>query len=184
MPGLLKAACQKPDIQVLEVADDDENQESVDGYETVTIGDKRVGIRTSALEDKAVACTMIACFIAELRGGFYEFVQEVTQLMVPLLKFFYHDEWGTAAANCLPDLVRCVIESGKDATGSQLMDLVNYMMPQLIDAIKGEPDVDVLSTMAETLTTIVGMVGPPVISAEPNRRRYHNVHSTFLPRHV
>ena len=62
--------------------------------------------------------------------------------------------------------MRCVMESGKDATGSQVVDLVNYMMPQLLDAIKGEPDVDVLSTMVETLTTIVGMVGPPVISAE------------------
>ena len=58
------------------------------------------------------------------------------------------------------------MESVKDATGSQVVDLVNYMMPQLLDAIKGEPDVDVLSTMVETLTTIVGMVGPPVISAE------------------
>lgn len=167
MPGLLKAAMQKPDIQVLEVADDDDGQdESVDGYETVTIGDKRVGIRTSTLEDKAVACTMLACFIAELGGGFYDYVQEVTQLMVPLLKFFYHDECRTAAASCLPDLVRCVMESGKDPTGSQVTELVRFIMPQLLDAIKGEPDVDVLSSMCDTLTSIVGLVGPPVIAAD------------------
>lgn len=167
MPDLLKAARQKPDIQVREVPEDDDDQDdSVDGYETVTIGDKRVGIRTSALEDKAVACTMLACFIAELGGGFYEYVEEVTQLMVPLLRFFYHDECRTAAANCLPDLVRCVVESGKDPTGTQVNSLVQYMLPELLEAIKGEPDVDVLVHMVESLAQIAGMVGPPTIMTQ------------------
>ena len=167
MPGLLEAARQKPDIQVLEVPDDDDGQDdSVDGYETVTIGDKRVGIRTSVLEDKAVACTMLACFIAELKGGFYDYVEQVTQLMVPLLKFFYHDECRTAAANCLPDLVRCVMESGKDASGTQVVSIVQFMLPQLLDAIKGEPDVEVLVHMIDALAQIAGLVGPPAIPRE------------------
>lgn len=167
MPGLLEAARQKPDIQVLEVKEDDENpDDQVDGYETVTIGDKRVGIRTSVLEDKAVACTMLACFIAELRGGFYDYVHPVTELMVPLLKFFYHDECRTAAANCLPDLVRCVMESGKDPTGSQVVQLVQFMMPQLLDAIKGEPDVEVLVHMVDALGEVGGLVHAPAFPQE------------------
>lgn len=165
MPGLLKAAEQKPDIQVLDVTDEnDGDDDDDDGYETVKIGDKRIGIRTSVLEDKAVACTMLACFIAELRGGFYDYVQQVTELMVPLLKFFYHDECRTAAANCLADLVRCVLESGKDPTGQQALQLVQYMVPQLLDAIKGEPDVEVLVHMIEALGHVAELVGPPAFN--------------------
>lgn len=164
MPGLLTAARQKPDIQVLELGDDDDGQEgSVDGYETVTIGDKRVGIRTSVLEDKAVACSMLACFIAELGGGFYNYYEEVAQLMVPLLKFFYHDECRSSAASCLPDLVRCVLESGKDPQRMQTMALVQYVLPHLVEAIKGEPDVEVLVNLVESLSAIAGMVVPPAI---------------------
>lgn len=166
MPGLLEAARQKPDVQVRELKEDEEPEDSVDGYETVTVGDKKLSIRTSMLEDKAVACTMLACFIAELGGGFYDYVQPVTQLMVPLLKFFYHDECRTAAANCLPDLVRCVMESNKDPTGSQVLSLVQYMMPQLLDAIKGEPDVEVLVHMVDALAQVAGMIGPPAIPQE------------------
>ena len=166
MPGLLEAAGQKPDIQLLEMDEDDGNEDSVDGYETLTIGDKRFGIRTSGLEDKAVACTMLTCFIAELRGGFYDYVEQVTQLMVPLLKFFYHDECRTAAANCLPDLVRCVMESGKDPTGTQVVNLVQFMLPRLLDAIRGEVDVEVLVQMVDALAQVVELVGPPAIPQE------------------
>lgn len=166
MPGLMEAAGQKPDIQVLDLGDDDDDQEgSIDGFETVTIGDKRVGIRTSVLEDKAVACSMVACFIAELGGGFYDYYEEVAQLMVPLLKFFYHDECRSSAASCLPDLVRCVIESGKDPQLTQTAALVQYIIPQLVEAIKAESDVDVLATHVESLSGIAGMVVPPVIPA-------------------
>lgn len=166
MPALLKAACQKPDIiHVLETGED-EDQDDVEGYETVTIGDKRFGIRTSVLEEKAVACTMLACFIAELGGGFYEYVEQVTELMVPLLKFFYHDECRTAAANCLPDLVRCVMESGKDPNGAKVVSIVQFMLPQLLEAIKGEPDVEVLVHMVESLSQIAGMVSPIAIPSQ------------------
>ncbi|CAN8065208.1 unnamed protein product [Agarophyton chilense] len=162
MPRLLEAASQKPDITVLDISEDDDAQDE-EGYETLTIGDKRVGIRTSALEDKAVACTMLTCFIAELRGGFYEYVEQVTQLMVPLLKFFYHEDCRSAAANCIPDLIRSVLESGKEQSGTQVMSIISYALPKLLDAIRGEPDVEVLVHMVDSLGQIGSIVGPPAI---------------------
>lgn len=167
MPGLLEAASQKPDVQFLNLNDDEDILDgSVDGYETVTIGDKRFGIKTSTLDDKAVACSMLACFIAELRGGFYDYVEQVTHLMIPLLKFFYHDECRTAAASCLPDLVRCVMESGKDPSGTQVVNIVQFMLPKLLEAVKGEPDPEVQVHMLDALADIAGLVGPPGIPRE------------------
>lgn len=165
MPRLLHAASQKADITILGITDEDDQQDD-DGYETLTIGDKRVGIRTSALEDKAVACSMLTCFIAELRGGFYDYVEKVTELMVPLLKFFYHEDCRSAAANCIPDLIRAVRESGKDPSGSQVMSIVNYALPELLEATRNEPDVDVLVHMLDSLAQIGGIVAPPTIPQE------------------
>lgn len=163
MPRLLAAAGQKPEIEVSDALDDDDNAEDEEGFETIKIGDKRIGIRTSALEDKATACTMLACFIAELRGGFLPYVQPVVELMVPLLKFFYHDECRTAAASCMPDLVRCLLESGNS---NQVGNLVEYIVPNLLEALKNEPDIDVLVTMVESLLQIVDVAPAGVFSAQ------------------
>lgn len=165
MPRLLAAASQKPEIDVLDAIDDDDDNAAEDdeGYETIRIGDKRIGIRTSALEDKATACTMLACFIAELRGGFFPYVEQVAKLMVSLLKFFYHDECRTAAASCMPDLVRCYLESGH---ASSVGPLVAFILPDLLEAIKNEPDVEVLVTMVEALLQIADCVPSGVITRE------------------
>jgi len=159
MPGLLTAASQKPDIEVL--GDDADYEE--EGLETVTLGDKRIGIRTAALEDKATACTMLTCFVTELGVGMMDYVEPVAQLMVPLLQFFYHDEVRTAAANCLPDLLRCVKNSGT-AAPTALTQLVAFMLPTLLEAITNEPETEVLSAMVEALGEIVDVGGVHVTS--------------------
>lgn len=65
-----------------------------------------LAIRTSSLEEKATACNMIVCYIDELKEGFFPFVKEVTDLMVPLLKFYFHEEVRRAATTALPNLLR------------------------------------------------------------------------------
>ena len=39
-------------------------------------GNKRITIRTSALEEKATACSMLHSYASELKGGFLPYVQE------------------------------------------------------------------------------------------------------------
>ena len=86
--------------------------------------------------------------------------------MVPLLKFFHHDDCRTAATNSLPDPVRCIMESGKELNGSQVASFVQFVLPQLLDAIKTEPELEVLVHMVDALAQIVTTVGPPAIPAE------------------
>ena len=35
---------------------------------------------------------MLCCYAEELREGFLPYVQPVTEIMVPLLKFWFHEE--------------------------------------------------------------------------------------------
>lgn len=61
------------------------------------------------LEDKASACEMLACYARYLGDGFADYAEDVVKLMVPLLKFYFHEGVRTAAAESLPYL----LESGK-----------------------------------------------------------------------
>lgn len=59
------------------------------------------------LEDKASACEMLVCYARELKEGFADYAEEVVKLMVPMLKFYFHDGVRTAAAESLPYLLDC-----------------------------------------------------------------------------
>jgi len=47
--------------------------------ETITLGDKRIGIKTSVLEEKATACNMLCCYADELKEGFFPWIDQVSQ---------------------------------------------------------------------------------------------------------
>jgi hypothetical protein len=73
-------------------ADEAGEHDEDDDYEVIELGDKRISIRTSVLEEKATACNMLYCYANELKEGFYPYVEPVMQLMLPLLKFYVHEE--------------------------------------------------------------------------------------------
>lgn len=45
--------------------------------ETIYLGDRKLSVRTSVLEEKATACNMLCCYADELKEGFYPFVEQV-----------------------------------------------------------------------------------------------------------
>lgn len=64
-------------------------------------------LNVTGLEDKASACEMLVCYARELKEGFAEYTEEVVKLMVPMLKFYFHDGVRSAAAQSLPCLLEC-----------------------------------------------------------------------------
>ena len=64
MPPLLASAQIKPTYTI---NDADEHERFEQGWQSITVGDQRIGIKTSALEDKATACRMIVCYLRDLR---------------------------------------------------------------------------------------------------------------------
>lgn len=45
--------------------------------ETIYLGDRKLSVRTSVLEEKATACNMLCCYADELKDGFYPYVEQV-----------------------------------------------------------------------------------------------------------
>mmetsp|Transcript_5010 Transcript_5010/g.15027 ORF Transcript_5010/g.15027 Transcript_5010/m.15027 type:complete len:1089 (+) Transcript_5010:98-3364(+) len=154
MPRLLEAASTQPEIEVFNALDD-EDYDASNGTQTYVVGDKRISIKTSALEDKATACSMIACFVGELKGGFIRYVESVATLMVPLLKFYCQDDCRIAAAQCLPDLLVCVQSQGESFT-EQYHKLLQYVIPELIQSIPSEAVLEVTNVKFKALADIIG----------------------------
>jgi hypothetical protein len=106
MPPVLKAAKIKPEVALLDV--DDPSQKDMgddEGWEFVNLGEQqKFGIKTTGLEEKSTACQMLVHYARELKEGFADYVEEVTQIMVPMLKFYFHDTVRVTAAESLPRL--------------------------------------------------------------------------------
>ncbi|KAJ9179894.1 hypothetical protein P3X46_008207 [Hevea brasiliensis] len=164
MPPLLQSAQLKPDVTITS-ADSDVDIDDDDSIETITLGDKRIGIKTSVLEEKATACNMLCCYADELKEGFFPWIDQVATTLVPLLKFYFHEEVRKAAVSAMPELLRSAklaIEKGQShgRNESYLKQLSDYIIPALMEALHKEPEVEICASMLDSLTECVQVSGP------------------------
>ncbi|KAH0707960.1 hypothetical protein KY290_011992 [Solanum tuberosum] len=165
MPPLLQSAQLKPDVTISSADSDNELDESDDdSMETITLGDKRIGIKTSVLEEKATACNMLCCYADELKEGFYPWIDQVAPTLVPLLKFYFHEEVRKAAVSAMPELLRSAklavekgIAQGRNET--YVKQLSDYIIPALVEALHKEPDTEICASMLDALNECLQISG-------------------------
>jgi len=156
MPAVMKVASFKPEVAIVECDDADHLQKGEDDWQFVNLGDQQsFGIKTAGLEDKAAACQMLVTYARELKGGFAEYVDQTTQLMVPLLKFYFHDSVRTAAAEALPELLEVAKAKGPEFVAS----MWQFVFRDLLKAIDTEPENDVLSELLWSLAKCIERLG-------------------------
>ncbi|KAL2239713.1 UNVERIFIED_CONTAM: Importin-5 [Sesamum indicum] len=157
MPPLLQSAQLKPDVTITSADSDNEIDDSDDeSMETITLGDKRIGIKTSVLEEKATACNMLCCYADELKEGFYPWIDQVAPTLVPLLKFYFHEEVRKAAVSAMPELLRSAklaVEKGlaQGRNETYVKQLSDYIIPALVEALHKEPDTEICANMLDAL---------------------------------
>uniref|UniRef100_S4RV35 Karyopherin (importin) beta 3 n=1 Tax=Petromyzon marinus TaxID=7757 RepID=S4RV35_PETMA len=161
MGPLLKTASMKPEVALLDAQDMEEMED--DSWEFVSLGDQQsFGIKTAGLEEKATACQMLVCYARELKEGFAEYTEQVVKLMVPLLKFYFHDGVRMAAAESLPLLLECARIRGPE----YLAEMWHFMCGDFIKAIGTEPDSDVISQIMESFARCVELMGEGCLDKE------------------
>jgi len=173
MKPLLAQASLKPQVVV---TDADEGQESKeDGMESVTIlikglGEKRISIKTSILEEKSLACNMLLSYVGTLKDGFYKYAATVTQLMVPLLKFAYLDEIRETAGSIMPELLECVklsVEKGKVSNDEQpVKKMFDFIFDTHIDAIKIETELKTALILTQGLHDSIKLCGTNCLTSQ------------------
>uniref|UniRef100_A0A7N6BL69 TOG domain-containing protein n=1 Tax=Anabas testudineus TaxID=64144 RepID=A0A7N6BL69_ANATE len=170
MGPLMKTASIKPEVALLDTQDM-ENISEDDGWEFVNLGDQQsFGIKTAGLEEKATACQMLVCYAKELKEGFVEYTEQVVKLMVPLLKFYFHDDILFVSldilthftAESMPLLLECARVRGPE----YLTQMWHFMCDALIKAIGTEPDSDVLSEIMHAFAKCVELMGDGCLNNE------------------
>lgn len=165
MPPLLQSAQLKPDVTITSADSDNDIDDSDDeSVETITLGDKKIGIKTSVLEEKATACNMLCCYADELKEGFFPWIDQVAPTLVPLLKFYFHEEVRKAAVSAMPELLqsaKLAVEKGQAQGRDQtyIKQLSDYIVPALVEALHKEPETEICSSMLDALNECIQISG-------------------------
>lgn len=174
MPPVLKAAQIKPEVALLDV-DDPSNRDldEDDGWEFVSLGEQqKFGIKTAGLEDKSTACQMLVHYARELKGGFVDYVEDVVHIMVPLLKFYFHDTVRVTAAESLPHLLECAAVKGE----SYVSQVWAHICPELLSAIEKEPEEAVVPELMDSFSKCVETMDMQCMSADQLQQLARIIH--------
>lgn len=93
---------------------------------------------------QATACNMLCTYAQELRAGFFPYVGEVANVMGELVAFEYTEDVRIAAAQTLPELVRCAAlahEAGSaGATAELVQQLLHFSLTKVSDQVVEDVD--------------------------------------------
>ncbi|SPP83609.1 importin-5 [Drosophila guanche] len=162
MGPVMRTASMKPEVAML----DNDEVEDIEGdvdWSFINLGEQQnFAIRTAGMDDKASACEMLVCYARELKEGFAEYAEEVVRLMLPMLKFYFHDGVRTAAAESLPYLLDCAKIKG----AQYLEGMWLYICPELLKVIVTEPEPEVQSELLNSLAKCIETLGPNCLNEE------------------
>ena len=174
MEPLLRAAQIEAEVVIIGNIDD-EDDAGDDDDDTVTFqthSDRRVQVKTSALEEKATACRMIALLVSDLKEAFFPFAEQSASVLLPLMLFkeTLNDDIRMHAMHAVPHIVRCV-KAVMHSSGMQdseegrspFLNLVSASATQFLDALESEPEMEVQLACLAALTQFIDAA-----SAVPN----------------
>jgi hypothetical protein len=158
MPIVLKLATMSNQDYLKITSADDTQYDEIEGWDVVVVRDRKIGIHQSALEEKCTAVQMLFLYTEYLQEDIHEYIEQITQCIIPLLIFTFHKGTRSAAATTCPILLTAM-RAAVDKKGRQMGEfaaLFEHIYLNLIDAAKEEVELPVLAAMIagieETIT--------------------------------
>lgn len=163
IPPLLRSA----DVQnAFSIEDADEHkgsaEEEEDGLDRVTLsfrgaGTKRITCNTALLEEKATACETLLLYATVLQENFFPYVEESAKVLIPLVKYVYHDGIRSAAIQLIPALMKAAQlhahKNGGDIGVVQALFEASYI--PFLEAINMESQREFLELQMDNLGLIL-----------------------------
>eukprot|EP00906_Rhabdomonas_costata_P025796 RCo036847 len=167
VPQLLAQASVQTDVTITEIPEgeeDAEDDDSEDGVETLRlsiqgVGDRKVQIKTSLIQDKALAVSVLEAFMEDVPKGMAPFVEAVSNVVVPLVKFAYSGDIRDSAAQCLHRMQAIAPEPQK-------REVLKHFVEVLIEAIFHESEVAVATSQVNSFHQCVLAAPPDSLSDE------------------
>ncbi|XP_078155347.1 uncharacterized protein LOC144551302 isoform X2 [Carex rostrata] len=153
MKPLLKSVLLKPDFGIASA--DVQHFDDV-GTETARFKGKRMRLRLSILEEKALACNVLFGYVEVLKEHFFPWTEKVALVLAPLIKFKHHVEVRKVSARAMPELLnsaKIAIEEGiyQNHDGLSVKRMFGFMLPTLLESIHKEWDEETCAIILESL---------------------------------
>ncbi|KAH8827725.1 armadillo-type protein [Flagelloscypha sp. PMI_526] len=177
MPSLLVMASAKADVSVYDEDAADSSNPSPSGWETLSLSDgQALSIRTSAIEEKCQAFETLAIYCSTLGGRFAPYMGQTMEVVLPGLRFWWHEGVRESCALLVPLL----LQSGK--TSNTLTEpMLHATMSSLITSLTNETDLSFLASLYRSVTSSLRILGPALSSAykdlliEASKRQLSNI---------
>lgn len=167
MPPLLGVANLDCDLEMVDrdVGDEDLSDDETCSYVKICKpgeGEKTMRIKTAEIEEKQTAVTIVYTMTTILKGRLQSFLQPITNCMCEQLTFSALAEIRETAAQTLAEIA----SSYKEADPSMVPDLVNHVVPQLLEAIRIETEVSVAGEMIIAMYKTINAAEPGTLAEE------------------
>ena len=179
MPPLLQACRITPEVQM--IGDEEEPNLDEEKWQVVRLpGDtSQLGIKTSCLELKATACSMLVCYCREVGASqkFAPYMDEIVKLALQLLTFYFHEDVRVHAAEILESVVK---HHGIEPW--QAYD----MCSAFISAIQSDPDETVVPELLDMFAKSIEnlLATPEKIFKDKQLSTIFEILGEFLKEHI
>ncbi len=121
------------------------------------VGKKKLSLNTVAIDNIVTACRMLYEYADELCEHFLPYVEESSNVIVPLVKFAYYEGVRSSAALCVPKLLGSLIKGLKGHNQDATITLLKFSLEPLLEQLKKETDEECRGCLAEAIAD--SMVG-------------------------
>ena len=156
-------------LQPVEVADPDAEEEEADMTVAFLEDGKAMGLKTSQIEDFQSAVQMLTCFLEVLGGHYFEHIRETARCLLPALTFQFSDDVKREAIQTWQELLNAA-KAGLAQRGlpddGLVPELLRAYLKSTLDAMRWEEDLEILQVQAIGTTGCVKAAGPNAMTAE------------------
>lgn len=118
----------------------------------------KLNINTDETEEKDVAIQMLAVFIDELQGGYFDYVEPTEKVLLGLVDFAMNDSIRTSVAGSLPGLVKCIKEAQPDNAPMRI-ERARLYVQGLVGALKNETETEARVSQIQAIKDCIDEAG-------------------------
>lgn len=118
----------------------------------------KININTDETEEKDVAIQMLAVFIDELEGTYFDYIEPTSKILLPLVSYQMNESIRTSVAGCLPGLVKCAT-AANPGNREFIVGMGKTFAEALLEAAKQETETECLTAQVQALKDTIDEVG-------------------------
>ncbi|KAH8921720.1 ARM repeat-containing protein [Atractiella rhizophila] len=142
LPILLENAAVRPDVSLTAKDEADETEEE-EGWIYLDVQGQQVGVQTTHLEAKSHALDTLKTIGAVVGNGMQPWLDQLVDICVPLLKFYFDEGIRLASIQMIPILVAGYKDENSEVDNFQV-NYINRLFKGLADLIQIENDPAIL----------------------------------------